>query len=325
MRVWVAAALFLTTAVAGAQEEPTRRERLRWASEAQSLMNEKMFAPAAELLQKALVPGVAKSDAVHWWPVLGRCEEALGRSSRALAAYQEAAALQPKSIPRLLDLARLYDRVDLYDEAIPLYERVLARERGRQDVLFALASVNFRAGKLDPAGQYTAKALAAQPQDPGAQALMAKIEEARGDYAAAAHRLEAILIKAPEAKGYLALGQLWAKQGEYELADVSFNKAEGLGLSSAALYFQRGLAAWAQGKPDRAAALWKTAAKKDPNSVLPAFFLAVLDVQAGRGDEAAERLRRVRDNTESPYIDALTQFLLNQTGTRASARENTNG
>src|SRR5688500_574988 len=169
-------------------EGPSRRERLRWASEAQALMAQQKYEAAAAWLEKAVAPGASKKDLADWWPVLGRCHEAVKNYQKALVSYQRALELKPKSVDRMLDLARLYAAVDLNDQAIDLYQKVLDKDRHRKDVVLAMAEAHFRQRRFEAAEELAERYLKSEPQDPYAQRLAADIEEALGDVASAAHR-----------------------------------------------------------------------------------------------------------------------------------------
>jgi tetratricopeptide (TPR) repeat protein len=304
--VWLSLSLSLTLAVLplGA-EGSSRRERLAWAAQAKVLWDQKNFAEAAQWLEKAVAPGASKNDLAQWWPILGRCYENVGNYQKALAAYQEALKLKPRHVDRMVDLARIYDRTDLNRSAIDLYEEVLDRARDRPDVIYALANLYFRSGRLDRARDYADRAVRQEPQDLSAQKLMARIEEAQGDLAGSAHRWEGILARQPDAGGYFHLGRLWVRQSEYELAETAFARAEGLGLSTAPFHFHRGLVRWYQGKEESAERAWRKALRLDPEYVPAQFFLAVQDYRNGDVREALDLMRQAEKKAGSPYIKDL--------------------
>ena len=118
---------FFCLSVCGAGEGLSRRERFSSASHAQALFQEGKYAEAASFLEKAVAPGAQKRDLIYWLPVLGRCYEAVQNYDKAIAAYQQAYQLQPKNRERMLDLARLYGRVDwsvrgIYDDYTGWYD-----------------------------------------------------------------------------------------------------------------------------------------------------------------------------------------------------------
>lgn len=307
MRAWAAALLsaFLAAPAGARAEGAPRRERLQLASEAKGLMDQRRYPEAEARLAKALEPGAARRDRGRWLPLLGRCYEDEKNFQKALTAYQDAYQVRPKDPDRMLDLARVYDAVDLNASAVDLYRKVLEKDKDRRDVLYALANVYFRSGKLPEARDAAEKYLHWEPRDLAAERLMARIEESQGDLASAAHRWEGILVEKPAADDYFYLGRLWARQNEYELADAALAKAEGLGLASSAFYFQRGLVDWYRKDNDAAARHWDFSLKKNAGNNLPAFFLALNDYRNGDTAKALERMQAVQARTGSPFVKEL--------------------
>lgn len=286
-----------------AAEGPSRKERLRWAAEAHTLLTQKNYAEAAAWLEKAVGPGASEKDLAEWWPVLGRCYESLGNHQKALMAYQQAQQLKPKSVDRQLDLARVYARVELNDKAAELYEEVLKRDRQRKDVMRALLDIYVRAARWEDAKQLGERYLALEPQDAAAQESMARAEEALGQTAAAARRLEGVLAVRPTGEGYFQAGQLWARQDQFDLAERNFEKAAETKFSSPEFLLERGLLAWRRG--DRAAAdkNWKAALSAEPGMPAARFLLAL---NAG----ALEEMRRLAGETDVGIVKDLAQAYL---------------
>lgn len=302
----------VSSPAAGRADGPSARQRNHLAAEARALMEKKDFTKAAAGLEEAVSPGAREGELARWLPLLGRCYERLDNPSKAMAAYQEAHRLRPKSVERMLDLARVYARVDLNDRAIDLYERVLTRER-RRDVVLILADLHYRAARPGRARQYAEQYLAWEPRDLAAQRLLARIEEEGGDLSAAAHRWEGILSREPRAEGYFHLGRLWTRQAQHDLAGRAFRKAEELGMTSPALDLQRGLSAWLQGDRPSAAEAWTRARTKSGELSLASFLLALQEAEAGRWKAAADEMRRAQPGA-TPYMRSLSDTFLEIAG-----------
>jgi tetratricopeptide (TPR) repeat protein len=310
----LAAAVVFAGVRPGSADDLSRRKRHRMAAEARELMDKGRFAEAAPLLETAAA-GAREKDLARWLPLLGRSHEKSGHFSKALTAYQDAYRLRPKSVDRMLDLARVYVRVDLYDSAIELYRRVLEREK-RRDVVLILAGLYHKTGKLDAAETEATRYLSWEPQDLTAHRLLAEIEEDQGDLAAAAHRWEGVLSRDPSAAGYFHLGRLWSRQNQYELAERAFRKAEGLGMVSPLLVLQRGLLAWLQGDPDAAGTSWE---KAGGDNYLAPFFLALRDAEKGRTASALERMRRA-ERASTPYVKDLARIFIDSVQENADTK-----
>jgi tetratricopeptide (TPR) repeat protein len=288
----------------------SRRERIQAAAQAKELMKGKKFKEAAASFEKAVSPGAGKGDLFQWLPDLGRCYEILKDYHKALSEYQRVHQLQPKGTEPALNLARLYSLVQLDAPAVDIYQKVLKRDKSRKDVALPLAALYLRQGRLKDARQQADNSLRWEPRDLPAQRLMAKIEEASGDLASAAHRWELILAQEPSPQGYFDLAQRWSRLGEYDLAQGAFQKAETGGLRTGSFFLQRGVVAWQRGDDQAATTLWSHALEEDPSLTLADFFLALADWQANRADAAVERMGRVEAKTSSDTLRGLARDFL---------------
>jgi tetratricopeptide (TPR) repeat protein len=303
-------------------EQISRRRRLDLAARAQELMRSGDFAAAAERLEKASSPGAKKKDLAQWQAALGDCYEALSNYQKALTARQEAHRLQPKDLAKLSALARLYEKVGLNDSAVAAYEKVYKKTRGRRDAALALARLHLAAGRAGPARDYAEKALSAEPRDPAARRLMARVEEAEGEWAAAAHRWEILLSRDPSGADYFHLGLLWARQGQDDLAEASFKKAQENGMAAGPCLFQRGLLEWNRGNDRAAARLWSQAQERGDASALPDFFLALNELKNGSRARAASLMRRAEEKAGSAYVDGLAGRFLELTAAAPASEKN---
>ncbi|MBK8575320.1 MAG: tetratricopeptide repeat protein [Elusimicrobia bacterium] len=242
--------LILSSGVRGADLSHQAKEKL--VQEAETLFTGGRFEESRTKWNAALAGGASRAEARRWRPEVGRTYEAEGNYQKALATYQESFDLDPKNVDRLVDLARLYDAVEMDDQAIRYYVEAHGRDRSRRDVSLALARLYKEAGRLAEALELAQGAVHAEPRDYSSQELLAEIEEARGDLAGAAQRRETVLSMHPSGAGFMILGRLWAKQGAFEQADAAFARAEGAGGESFEPLFERAVLAWCQEDPARA-------------------------------------------------------------------------
>lgn len=245
------------------------------AREAEASFKAGHFVEARTKWTAALDGGASRAEARRWRPELGRTYEAEGNYQKALAAYQEAFDIDPKNVDRLVDLARLYDAVEIDDQAIRFYAEAHTRDRARRDVSFALARLYKQAGRLAEARTLAEAAVHAEPRDFSGQELLAEIEESQGGLGDAARRRENILSLHPTGTGYMILGRLWAKQGAYEQADAAFSRAVETGSFGSDPLFERAVLCWRQGDVAKAAHFLDQITSTDPD-FFPAGFLKVL-------------------------------------------------
>lgn len=184
--------------------------------------------------------------------LLGMSYEQLGQLSKALEVYLEALEFHPKDIPLLLAAADLYQRTDLVDRSIELYEQVLAQEPNNLEALSGQGTNYSKMGfysqarffydkffELNPAAEplYRARyaetflrqrnykdafinitmALAGDSSSPDFWLLSAKASRGLGRPQDALADLEAALLLAPGRRDLLANKALWLYEaGRYK-------------------------------------------------------------------------------------------------------------
>jgi tetratricopeptide (TPR) repeat protein len=260
------------------------------AREAETSFQAGRYEDARQKWSAALGDGASRAEGRLWRPALGRAYEAEGNFQKALASFQEAYDADPNEIDRMVDLARLYDAVEMDDQAIRFYTEAHQRDHDRRDVSLALARLHKQGGRLTEARGLAEAAVRAEPRDFSAQELLAEIEEAQGNLGDASRRRESIVSQRPTAEGYMKLGHLWARQDAYEQADIAFSRAEQAGSSGPEAHFEQAVLAWRQGDRPRAALFLEQTEKMAPG-YFPAGFLGVLvALEAGEPLRAEARL-----------------------------------
>jgi tetratricopeptide (TPR) repeat protein len=288
---------------------PTKKDRADAALQARAFMEQKRFEDAASAWEKSLPSGAPKGELASGLPLAGRCYEALGNYQKAITAYQRALQLDEKNADRLLDLARVYVYTDLNREAIELYKSVLKKTKNRPDVTLALAQLYMKTGQIADALVEAQSYARWEPRDPAGQRLLAELDEARGDLPAAAQRRETLAAQDPSPAVYFDLGRLWARAGQWEMADAAFAKAEDLGMRTGTVYVNRGVVAWLKGDAAQARVFWNKALDRHPGLGTAHFFLALLEKEAGRNDLAREQARKARAGAQSEWLKDLTAIL----------------
>lgn len=284
------------------------------AARAGEYMTTGRYAEAAAAWEKFLAPGAAKADLKEYLPSLGRCYEETGNFQKALTAYQRALQLDEKNPARVLDLARVYTRVDLDEEALSLYQHARKLSPGQRDVTLALARLYLKTGRHADARREGEQYAQWEPRDQAGQALLADLDEADGDLASAARRREALVSQNPSPEGYFAVGRLWVRAGQWALADNSFQQAENLGFRTGALYLHRGVTAWIRGDAAGASAFWKKALERHPGLGAAHFFLALLEEGKGRGPDVARQARLALDGAQGALLKDLAGDMLASPG-----------
>lgn len=268
----------------------SRQAKENLAREADASFKAGHFAEARTKWTAALDGGASRAESRRWRPELGRTYEAEGNYQKALAAYQEAFDIDPKNVDRLVDLARLYDAVEIDDQAIRFYATAHTRDRTRRDVSLALARLYKQASRLAEARDLAEAAVHAEPRDFSGQELLAEIEESQGRLRDAANRRETVLAMHPTAVGYMTLGRLWAKQDAFEQADVAFARAVGAGGMGSEPLFERAVLAWRQGDRTRETQFLDQISATDSDSFSAGFLRVLIALEAHDGLLARKRL-----------------------------------
>lgn len=305
---WLALLLFFAPLAAAAPD------RSAAPAKAGEYMTTGRYAEAAAVWERFLGPSAAKAELKEYLPFLGRCYEETANFQKALTAYQRALQLDEKNPARVLDLARVYTRVDLDREAIELYKHARRLSPGQRDVTLALARLYLKTGQHADARREGEQYVQWEPRDPAGQTLLADLDEAAGQLASAARRRETLVAQNPSPEGFFNVGRLWIRAGQWDMADNAFQQAENLGVRTGALYLHRGVVAWIRGDAASASAFWKKALDRHPGLGAAHFFLAILEEEKGRGAEAGREARLASDGAMGKFLKELAGDLPAATG-----------
>ena len=286
----------------------SKKERAAGSEEARTLMASKRYEEAAKRWEDVLSPGASDKLLRRDLPPLGRCYEETQNYQKALTAYQRALRFDEDDVDRLLDLARVYVRVDLDREAIELYKRVLKLDKDRHDARLALARLYLKTGQWDDARREGELYAHWEPRDIGVLRLLAEVDEAHGDLPSAALRREGILARDPSPEGYFDLGRLWVRAGRWDSADAAFNRAEELGMRTGSLYLYLGVVRWQKGDGPGARVLWRKALDRYPGMGAAHFFLALAAFDSGDKKEAASQAARAPAGAQSDFLKELLTY-----------------
>ena len=174
------------------------------------------------------------------------------------------------------------------DQALGVYDRLLARQPSNAALLYGKANILLAKGNVEEAKKLVRKLLADQPNNLGANLLMAQIDQRKNDVRGMVDHLERVHRTLPSAVGpALALAQADLSLGRLEEAkSVAFSLYEGHPGLYQALYLKAsaelGLKEYRDAVKD-----FVTLSRHDKN---PGPMLNQASVAAGKmGDEAASR------------------------------------
>jgi tetratricopeptide (TPR) repeat protein len=149
--------------------------------------------------------------------------ETIGKTKpeEALAAYQHAAALQPKEAEPHLAAGPLLEREDHYAQAEQEYKLALALDSRSTDAVMGLAEIYMRGRRFPEAEEYLRKLLATNADSAAVHIQLARVLAAEGNTKAAIPEMEAGVKLAPGDESALGeLGNLYGSDGKNDLAEA---------------------------------------------------------------------------------------------------------
>ena len=186
---------------------------------------------------------------------------------------------------RLADLLITHGQ---FAESADQLKRAIQLHPGRTNLSFNLALVQFKGGHLDEA-LATAEGLRKAADSAEVQDLMGDIEEARGDYLAAARSYEDAIRLAPDEEQYrLSLALELMRHSNFEAARVVLKQAEELHPESWRLRLALGTLEYLAGSPENATKTLLDAAQLAPDPEPALSYLGQIQLdQSGKPDSAA--------------------------------------
>jgi len=130
------------------------------------------------------------------WLSLAHILEA-SRPAEALAAYHQAAVLQPKDAEPHLAAGSLFEKQSQFAESEQEYTRALELDPGSEDAATGLANIYLRGNRFPEAESALKKVVAARPGDAAAHAQLGRVLSAEGKNDAAVVELQAAAKLAP--------------------------------------------------------------------------------------------------------------------------------
>lgn len=155
----------------------------------------------------------------------GQARVAAGDAAGAIAAYQQAAQIDPQNARIFSGMGYLYIQQGNYTEAVTAYRRALTLDRGNLAFRYGLAHSLFHSNQGTEALAIYREILASHPREANAYLGIGSIQLQQGDEAAALATYRELVRLAPgNAKAYEALGNLYIQQGNYDQALTFLNQ-----------------------------------------------------------------------------------------------------
>ena len=225
-------------------------------------------------------------DSAYPQNLLGIILGAKGDIRQAKDAFAKALQLDPKFSSAALNLARLDVQEGRLDRARERLDAVLLHNENDVSAMLALAQLADAENDREQALEWLEKVRAADPTAMGPRLVLIRYYSRVGklDRAREIAR-EAETIDSRNPQTLLALGRIELGSKEFSAAVKTFGKAVELSPDAQAYYFL-GMAQFRTNDADAAEASLKQALKLQPGHLQAASLLVLLDVKAGRIEDA---------------------------------------
>jgi tetratricopeptide (TPR) repeat protein len=235
----------------------------------------------------ALEPGLAEAHRN-----LGSALLEAGETEPAIVSLQKSIALRPEFAAAVAQLARALSGVGRGAEAIPHYDRLLARDP-RAEILDEYAGLLAGLGRYEASARCYRELLTRMPGNGRLHANLGHVLHCLGDFrAAVGHCRRAIELEPKLPEAHLHLGNaLLALNALYE-AEGAYRSGIEIAPDHAALHTAHAMAQRAVGRLADAEASTRRALALRPDAADTLALLGSLAIDHGRFDEAEELLRK---------------------------------
>jgi tetratricopeptide (TPR) repeat protein len=232
-----------------------------------------------------------------------------GDREAAIASLQTAVALRPEFAAAVAQLARTLTAVGRGAEAVPYYERLLARNR-RDDVLDEYAAFLAGLGRYEASARCYRDLLTRMPGNGRLHANLGHVLHCLGDFRAAVEHCRRAIAHEPQLpEAHLHLGNSLLALNVLHEAEDAYRAGLELAPDHAALHTAHAMAERAVGRLADAEASARRALAIRPDAADTLALLGSLAIDHGRFDEAEALLRRAL-SIDPDLPEALTSLAM---------------
>ncbi len=152
--------------------------------------------------------------------ILAKMYIKLGNETNAIKSWIQAKTIKPEDVSVNRELAALYAKQGLGEEAVAIYEHLAKIDSGNAREYFSdIARLQLKERNFNPAIQSAKQAIALSPRNPESYQLLASIERKHGDYPGAIVSLkQAVRLRADAINIRIELAEVHTLAGEDRLA-----------------------------------------------------------------------------------------------------------
>lgn len=246
--------------------------------------------------------------------LLGLAYEQLGSPEKALEVYLEALEFHKKDVPLLLAAASLYQRTELTDRSIDLYEQVLELEPNNLEALSGQAENYITMGFYSKARQYYDIFFQLNPQAPAVnRARYAFAFLRQRDYPNAFINITMAKLENPDdpnywllsARAYKGLGLLQDALADLDVAVLLAPQREDLRAIASMWLYQAG-------NYDASLAKAQQLLTENPENELALFMTYMNWQKMGQTAKARQQLQKIQALGKDSFAHRVTQRLLQE-------------
>jgi serine/threonine-protein kinase len=232
--------------------------------------------------------------------ILGRIQDGTGQRDLAVANFQRALELDPRSGEALAGMARSYEAMGRMAEAEATFKKAIAVRPDFWDAVNTLGSFYFRHARYREAETQFRHVLELTPDNSAAYSNLGVVLARLEDLPGAQAMYEKSIALSPTYAAYTNLANSYSAQGKYQLSADTYRKALALndkdyrvwGSLSHSLLLAKGWNAEVQSGFERAAAMAEAALKAQPTDGRGWGLLALYEARLSRKDKALEHLNQ---------------------------------
>jgi arylsulfatase A-like enzyme/predicted Zn-dependent protease len=269
----------------------------------------------------------ADSDILAAYNVLGNLHVKNGDRAKALQAFQQALAKDPKYRPALFNVAVLYHDLNRPRDAADTLQRLLALDPRDSDVLLKLGQAALDARDAAKAQTFFDQVLAVNPDSGDAEAGLGSTALLRDDLATAQRHFTRASNLQPTAEDvHYNLGVVHHRRGDLARAEAEYRRETQAHPDNVKAHHYLGLLYAQQNNFDGQLEAFQTVVRLNPNSAQANFLLADALFQKERVKEALPLIRRaiaLDPKDEQPYLllAAIEEKLGNDSGKERALAE----
>lgn len=243
------------------------------------------------------------------------------QSEKAISFYHQILSFDPHNYPAMIELARLYQHLELYEQALQLYSPLLQKSSFRFPAILGRSEIYLNQGMVEEAINDLRQALSLQPENTDVYYNLYRAYRQKGDLAMATRLLEQVAGANPGENYQPELAELYWQQQRYPEAVKLYQNLAATFPEEGYWRLAEGLTYFLAGETQLAEDILSGCLGFDQEdiSLVARFYLARLAIQKQDSRKARDIFRALQREGYTGFtgvcIDLLGKFLEETGGT----------